>query len=169
MHRRQFLFSTLALLVSASTGWTVYQYQQADGSADSATLVVEALLPALLAGALPHDPQLAAQQLRQTRQAVLQYLGFLAKSQQAQLHQLFAVLETDLLRLALTGHWLSLTELPLVERLRLLDSWRDSYLQLMQQAYAACKELLLGAYYGDPAHWQPLQYQPPVFNPVAAL
>mgnify|MGYP002714947404 CR=1 FL=1 len=32
MHRRQFLFSTLALLVSASTGWTVYQYQQADGS-----------------------------------------------------------------------------------------------------------------------------------------
>ncbi|WP_337841677.1 hypothetical protein [Rheinheimera sp.] len=169
MHRRQFLFSALALLVGTSTGLAVYQYQQAEGSDDTATLVVDALLPALLLGALPDEPALATQQLQHSRQAVLDYLPYLSQSQQQQLQQLFVVLETDLLRLALTGHWLSLAHLPLGDRLALLDSWRNSYLHLLQQAYAGCKELLLAAYYGNPATWHALQYQAPLLNPESSL
>lgn len=166
MNRRQFIFSSLAVLATASAGLTVYQHQQVDGSEDTASLVLDALLPALLLGALPKNDALSKQQLLTTREAALEYLKFLSVHQQQELHKLFTALEVSLTRLALTGHWVRLADLAVSEKLRLLDSWRDSYLLLLQQAYAGCKELLLGSYYGLPQHWHALNYQAPEFNPV---
>jgi len=165
MNRRRFIFGSLAVLLGASTGLTVYQYQQSEGSDDSRDLVLDALLPAVLSGALPAEPTQAQQQLHQTKQAVIDYLAFLPNHQQQQLQQLFLALDLQISRLALTGHWLRLTDWPLDQRLVLLQSWRDSYLDLMQQAYAGCKELLLGAYYGDPDHWHALHYRALQINP----
>jgi len=96
---------------------------------------------------------------------VLQFLPFLPRRQQAELQQLFLLLQQRLGQLALTGHWLSLNEMPLQSRLQLLSSWRDSYLATLQQAYHGLRELLYGAYYGQPQHWPALEYQPLEFNP----
>lgn len=167
MKRRQFIMLGLTTGTVLALGFTAVpvliaspQQQQ-----DSAVLVLDALLPALLQGALPADAVARQAALRRSRDAVLQFLPFLPPSQQQQLRQLFVLLETDLSRLALTGHWLSLNELPITLRLELLHAWRDSYLTVLQQAYAGLKELLFAAYYGQPQHWQPLSYQPPEFNP----
>lgn len=167
MQRRQFIMLGLAAGTALAVGIKMAPLLIADEAEQqqSAVLVLDAFLPALLSGALPVDAALRQAALQRSRQAVLDFMAFLPKRQQQDLQQLFLLLETDLTRLALSGHWLSLNELPIPLRLQLLQRWRDSYLSLLQQAYYGLKELLYGAYYGQPQHWQPLSYQPPEFNP----
>lgn len=165
MNRRQFIFRSLALTLAASTGYAVYQHQSLQGSDNAAVLVLDALLPAVLMGALPADAAAQQLSLRQSRDAVLEFLLYLPQSQQQQLQQLFQLLQQDLARLALTGQWLELAALPLSQRLDLLFSWRDSYFSLLQQAFSGLRELIYGAFYGQPQHWLPLNYSAPEFNP----
>lgn len=167
MQRRQFIMLGLGAGASLSLGLTLYPLLQntEQERTDAATLVLDALLPALLLGALPQDAALQQAALRRSREAVLQFIPYLPRSQQTQLQQLFLLLQQRLGHLALTGHWLSLNELPITSRLQLLNSWRDSYLTTLEQAYHGLRELLYGAYYGQPQHWPALQYQPLEFNP----
>lgn len=164
MNRRQFIFRSLALTLSASTGYAVYQYQSLQGSDNAPVLVLDALLPAVLMGALPTDA--AAQQLalQECRDAVVEFLQYLPQSQQQQLEQFFQLLQQDLARLALTGQWLQLSDLALAQRLELLISWRDSYFSVLKQAFGGLRELMYGAFYGQPEHWWALNYVAPEFN-----
>lgn len=165
MNRRQFIFRSLALTLAASTGYTVYQYQSLQGSDNAAVLVLDALLPAVLMGALPSDAAAQQLSLQRSRDAVLEFMAYLPQNQQQQLQQLFQLLQQDLLRLALTGQWLQLADLPLSQRLDLLLSWRDSYFALLRQAFSGLRELIYGAFYGQPEHWLHLSYRAPEFNP----
>ncbi|MDZ7868186.1 MAG: hypothetical protein U5L02_03115 [Rheinheimera sp.] len=167
MQRRQFIMLGLGAGVSLSLGLTLYPVLHSTETSrnDAATLVLDALLPVLLQGALPASAAEQQLALRRSRDAVLQFLPYLPRSQQQQLQQLFLLLQERLGQLALTGHWLSLNELPISSRLHMLTSWRDSYLATLQQAYFGLRELLFGAYYGQPQHWPALQYQPLEFNP----
>jgi hypothetical protein len=166
MDRRQFIMTSLGTGLALTLGISAYPLLTASGSEQrsAAELVFSAFLPALLHGALPSDERQAQQQLANTQKAALEFLPFLPRSQQQQLHDLFILLQQQLTRLALTGRWLSLHELPINDRIQLLNAWRDSYLGLLQQAYHGLRELLFGAYYGQPAHWQPLRYQAVEFN-----
>ena len=166
MQRRQFIMLGIAAGAALATGVTVYPLLDTEPATQQqdATLVLDALLPAILLGALPTEPAAQQQALLNTRKAVLDFLPFLPKRQQAELHQLFALLSQQLTRLALTGHSMALAELSVASRLQLLSSWRDSYLTLLQQAYNGLRELLLAAYYGQPQHWQALAYQAPEFR-----
>lgn len=165
MQRRQFIMLGLAAGAALATGVTLYPlFDQNEQQQQDATLVLDALLPAILLGALPTDAAAKQQALQNTRNAVLAFLPFLPKRQQAELQQLFSLLSQQLTRLALTGHSLALAELSVASRLQLLTRWRDSYLQLLQQAYNGLRELLLAAYYGQPQHWQALAYQAPEFR-----
>ena len=167
MQRRQFIMLGLGTGVSLSLGLTLYPVLRNTEQSrnDAATLVLDALLPALLHGALPVEAAAQQAALRRSREAVLQFLPYLPRTQQAELQQLFLLLQQRLGQLALTGHWLSLNELPVGQRLQLLNSWRDSYLATLQQAYHGLRELLYGAYYGQPQHWPALKHQPLEFNP----
>ncbi len=167
MQRRQFIISGLALGTTLTLASQLYPVWLADEQqrSDAATLVLDALLPALLQGALPADALARQAALRRSRDAALQFLPFLPKRQQRELQQLFLVLQQKLGQLALAGHWLSLNELTPARRLMVLGSWRDSYLDTLQQAYHGLRELLYGAYYGQPQHWPALSYQPAEFNP----
>ncbi len=167
MQRRQFIMLGLAAGATFATGISVYPLVVADQQdrRDAAVLVLDAILPALLLGALPADPQQQQVALTQTRNAALDFLPFLPKRTQAELSQLFLLLSEQVTRLALTGHLLTMNELTIAQRLQLLESWRTSYLVLLQQAFNGLRALLLGAYYGQPAQWQTLGYQPPEFRP----
>lgn len=167
MQRRQFIMLGLAAGATLATGVSLYPLAVADEQdrRDAATLVLDAILPALLLGALPEDPKQQQTTLDQTRQAALDFLPFLPKRTQAELSQLFLLLSEQVTRLALTGHLLTLAELSIQQRLQLLESWRTSYLTLLQQAFNGLRALLLGAYYGQPAQWPALSYQAPEFRP----
>lgn len=163
MNRRQFLFSGIAIAATASLGITGWQLGQV-AVANERQWVLAAILPALLHGALPEDATLAQLALTRTQTAVEDFLPFLPLRQQQELDQLFSVLANRLTQLALTGHCTDLAALSLTQRLDLLQRWRDSYLALLQQAYHGLRELLYGAYYGQPEHWPALQYQAPAFH-----
>jgi len=161
MQRRQFIMLGLAAGATLATGVTLYPLATADETErrDAAALVLDAILPALLLGALPTEPELQRKTLLQTRNAALEFLPFLPKRSQEELSQLFLLLSQQLSRLALTGHLLTLAELQITQRLALLENWRTSYLGLLQQAFCGLRALLMGAYYGQPAQWQALNYQ----------
>ena len=163
MDRRQFIFSGLALAASASLGVTLWQ-QSVQPDSDNRHWVLAALLPALLYGVLPEDPTLAQQQIARTQRAVSDFMPYLPLRQQQELHQLFNLLANRLGQLGLTGQISNLAELSIVQRLELLQRWRDSYLNLLQQAYHGLRELLYGAYYGQSEHWQALAYSAPRFR-----
>jgi hypothetical protein len=163
MDRRQFIFSGIALAASASLGISLWQHSLQPDT-DNRQWVLTALLPALLYGVLPQDPTLAQQQIARTQQAVSEFMPYLPLRQQQELHQLFNLLANRLSQLGLTGQISNLPELSIVQRLELLQRWRDSYLNLLQQAYHGLRELLYGAYYGQSEHWQVLAYTAPRFR-----
>lgn len=163
MHRRQFIIAGLALAGSAALGIQFWQYSVSPQSTNR-SLVLAAMLPALLYGALPPDKQAAIVALRRTEQAITDFMPFLPIRQQQQLDQLFNLLAHRFSRLGLTGYWQTLDNLSAKERLAILDAWRDSYLALLQQAYHGLRELLYGAFYGQPEHWQPLTYSAPRYR-----
>ena len=163
MDRRQFVLTGIALGTMASVG--LYGWQQSLTSDNSnRDLVLSALLPALLYGALPEDATLAAAELDRTHSAINDFLPFLPYRQQQELNQLFNLLANRLAQLGLTGYLTHLPDLTTAQRLALLNSWRDSYLGVLQQAYHGLRELLYGAYYGQPEHWQALAYTAPRFR-----
>ncbi|RVU39875.1 hypothetical protein EOE67_08130 [Rheinheimera riviphila] len=166
MQRRQFIMLGLAAGATLATGVSLYPLAVADQQErrDAAALVLDAILPALLLGALPQDPKQQQLALLQTRNAALDFLPFLPKRTQAELAQLFLLLSEQVTRLALTGHLIALDQLSIQQRLQLLESWRISYLALLQQAFNGLRALLLGAYYGHPAQWPALSYQAPEFR-----
>ncbi|MBV2130858.1 hypothetical protein [Arsukibacterium indicum] len=167
MVRRQFILSGIALAAAASLGVTLTWHgwrQSLNADDNNRDLVLSAVLPALLYGALPQDATLAAAELARTKAAVNDYLAFLPLRQQQELHQLFNLLANRFSRLGLTGHLTQLVDLSIQQRLALLDSWRDSYLEVLQQAYHGLRALLYGAYYGQPEHWQLLAYTAPRFR-----
>ncbi|SNY59264.1 hypothetical protein SAMN06297280_3562 [Arsukibacterium tuosuense] len=167
MDRRHFVLSGIALAAAASIGATlgIYGWRQSLSADDNnRELVLSAVLPALLYGALPEDATLAAAELARTKAAVNDFLLFLPLRQQQELHQLFNLLANRFSRLGMTGHLTQLADLSIQQRLALLDSWRDSYLEVLQQAYHGLRELLYGAYYGQPEHWQALAYTAPRFR-----
>jgi hypothetical protein len=163
MDRRQFILSGIALGASATLGLAGWNYSIAQHD-DSRDWVLSAVLPALLYGALPQDTTLAQEALRRSKTAVIDFMPFLPQRQQQELNQLFNLLANRLSQLALTGHFARLDGLSISQRLDVLHSWRDSYLLLLQQAYHGLRELLYGAYYGQPEHWQALHYTAPRFR-----
>jgi len=165
MDRRQFILSGIALGTATSLGIGSLSWQRSlQQHNDNRDLVLSALLPALLYGALPQDATLAATELNRTKAAVADFMPFLPQRQQQELHQLFNLLANRVTQLALTGHIAALPQLSIAQRLQLLSQWRDSYLSLLQQAYHGLRELLYGAYYGQSEHWQALAYTPPRFR-----
>lgn len=167
MDRRKFILTGIALGTAASlgSGLAIWGWQHSLTSDNSnRDLVLSALLPALLYGALPQDANLAAAELNRSKTAISDFLPFLPQRQQQELHQLFNLLANRISLLGLSGHFSTLAELSLSQRLQLLNQWRDSYLALLQQAYHGLRELLYGAYYGQSEHWDALAYSAPRFR-----
>lgn len=164
MKRRQFIKSGLALGTFLALGIECWPRWQEDRSQSAPERVLSALLPALLHGGLPADPVEAEQAISRTVTSTLAFLPFLPERQQQDLAQLFHLLDSGLVRLGLTGHVVALSSWTVSERLALLHRWRDSYVSLLQQAYSGLRELLYGAYYGQPAHWPAIHYQPLEFR-----
>jgi hypothetical protein len=172
MNRRQFIMSGVALgsaLAFAPLGYSLYQSMADphDGQAHAALdpahdcparLVLDALIPAFLHGALASDTRTAQIQIARVRDDILSFMPFLSLDTQHELQQLFGLLQHRLARLALTGYLSTLAELEMAQRIALINSWRDSYVKLLQDAWQGLKELCTGAFYGDPTQWPLLRY-----------
>jgi hypothetical protein len=124
-------------------------------------LILAALLPVLLAGysdkEQPFPNALADKIIRTIDLAIaLQFPRV-----QAELRQLFDVLEINLSRVLLTHQRANWNDLGWPAKQQMLLNWRDSALALLQAAYSGLHDLVVAAYFVDSNHWQAIGYEPP--------
>ncbi|MBI2382383.1 MAG: hypothetical protein HYV16_16665 [Gammaproteobacteria bacterium] len=127
-------------------------------------LILAAVVPVILAGALPVEGRKAAIEgvIRDLDSAI----AHLPERTRDELRQLFELLDGRLSRLALTGLWAQWAELRPAQVEEFLGEWRESYLDLLRTAYAGLHDLILGVWYGTPAAWSGIGYggPPPILD-----
>ena len=123
--------------------------------------ILRAIVPVLLAGALPQEPAAHAAAVAQTLSALDIAVGGLPLAAQAELAQLFDLLSLPPVRLAVAridAPWAQAAP----EQVRAcLDRFRGSSIQLLRAAYDALHQLTFAAWYGNPQAWPAIGYPGP--------
>jgi hypothetical protein len=150
----------------ALAGWLRRTPAPAPGGAASSIStdgqdILRAVVPVMLAGALPQAPAPRAAAIAQTLAALETAVGGLPAGAQAELAQLFDLLSLPPVRIAVARidvPWAGASP----EQVRAcLDRFRGSPVQLLRAAYDALHQLTFAAWYGNPQAWGPIGYPGP--------
>lgn len=123
--------------------------------------VLPALLPLVLAGALPQEPGARQAALARGLDGVRSAVAALSAPAQREVAELFALLTLAPTRIALAGlrrPWAQASE---AELQAFLEGWRHSSIGLLRSAYQALHDLMLGAWYADASQWGAIGYPGP--------
>jgi hypothetical protein len=123
--------------------------------------VMTAIVPALLANALPADPAERARALEATVDGVDAAIAGLPPHAQKELGDLFSLLALPPTRALLAGVWSPWEEAGTEVVARFLTDWRNSRYELLQSAYQALHQLVFAAWYGSPLAWRDIGYAGP--------
>ena len=124
--------------------------------------VLAAIVPVLLAGALPEGAQ-HAPAVRAVVDGVEQAVSGLPPHLQVELDQLFTLLTFSPTRWLVAGVGSPWPRASAAEVSAFLESWRTSWLTLLQSGYHALDELVMAAWYARAESWPALRYPgPPV-------
>ena len=164
MQRRTLLKAGLvgggALLIAGGALRLLGGDTQSAATGPGARRVLDAVMPALLAGALPDDATTRARALTSGRERTLAAIAALPPSMRGELGQLFTLLDSRAgLWLAGLDDWEQATPQAVAEA---LQSWRSHRLALLQTAYHALHDLVLGPWYADPSTWDGIGYPGPI-------
>ena len=166
--RRTFLQvgALAALTLAAGGGW--YRHSHASGAPQpfvlngEAKAALDAMVPAMLAGALPVDASARAAAVTATTARVHAAIGGLALGAQQEVQDLFGLLALAPARRVLTGisgPWSGATP----EQVgAFLQDWRFHRLAMLQTAYHALHDLIIGAWYAHPSSWAAIGYPGPM-------
>jgi hypothetical protein len=167
-HRRTFLkVGTLAALALAAGGGAYRLIRGPlqphrfvlDGEAQAA---IEAIVPAMLAGALPADPAARAAAVAAATGRVHQAILGLPLATQKEVQDLFGLLALGPARRFLAGVVDAWPNASVDQVGAFLQDWRLSRFALLRTAYHAMHDLILGAWYADPSSWAAIGYPGPV-------
>lgn len=123
--------------------------------------IVGALVPVVLAGALPDEGEPRARALREALEAFDRAVSRLAPAIQAELGQLFDFLAFTPTRVAFTGVWTPLDEARPEEIKAFLTRWRSSRFDLQRVSYEALTQLIQASWYGNSISWAAIRYPGP--------
>jgi hypothetical protein len=165
--RRSFIKAGLLGTALLAVGGGIYRHTHPaaprrfvlDGEARAA---LEAIVPAVLAGALPIDPAARAQAVASTVERVHQTVLGLPLATQKEVQDLFGLLALAPARRLLTGVTHDWASAPAAQVSAFLQDWRTHRLALLRTAYGALHDLVLGSWYSDPAHWAAIGYPGPL-------
>lgn len=130
-------------------------------AADEEGVMLTAVATSVLAGMLPDDPAARRRALLDTVSGVRQTVSGLSAQSQKEIAELFSLLCFPLSRRFVAGlapSWNSASE---AEVTAFLEAWRRSRFMLFQGAYAALHDLVFGAWYARPEHWEAIDYPGP--------
>jgi hypothetical protein len=131
-----------------------------------AEAIMRAILPVMLADALPATAPAHDAAVAQTLAGVDLEIAGLPPSAQAELAQLFALLALPPIRLGLARVAAPWPEAAPADVRRFLDRWRESSWTLLRSAYDALQQLIYAAWYGNPQSWPAIGYTgPPALGP----
>lgn len=117
---------------------------------------------ALLDGTLPREPAAAQREIAALLERLDALVTGLPPHVQSELSQLLALLGTTAGRLALAGLREDWAGASVAQVSSALQAMRASGIALRRQSYQAFHELVMAAYFSEPATWQALGYPGPV-------
>ncbi|MBL0140933.1 MAG: twin-arginine translocation signal domain-containing protein [Betaproteobacteria bacterium] len=165
--RRQFLKVSIAAgAVLAGAGWLAWHrgsapfgsYQWLDERSASITA---ALVPAVLEGALPTGEPARREAVRETIEAFDRAVSGLSPAVQKEIAQLFSLLGLAAGRFIVAGVRSPWAEATGEEVTAFLKRWRTSRFGLLRAGYQALTQLIIAAWYGNPASWARIAYPGP--------
>lgn len=166
--RRRFLKTGLAGALALAAGGALYRAVrgpaplgrfQLDGAARA---VLTAVVPAMLGAALPAGPAERGAAIAATVERVGAAVAALPLATQKEVQDLFGLMALGPARRLLAGVPGSWEEASPAALDAFLTSWRFHRLKLLQGAYLAMHDLILGAWYADPASWAAIGYPGPI-------
>jgi hypothetical protein len=126
-----------------------------------AQAILHAVVPVLLAGALPADDTGRRRAVAATVRGIDVAVAGLSPSAQEELRQLFALLALPPARLAVARVGAPWNEAPEADVRACIDRFRRSSFQLLRSAYGALHQLTFAAWYGNPESWPRIGYPGP--------
>jgi len=123
--------------------------------------VLGAVVPVLLAGALPASPAQRDKAVRRCTRLVEAAIDGLSPAAQHEIAQLFALLAIAPTRLLTTGIASSWAEASPMDVHEFLERWRVHSWGLLQSGYQALHDLVLGSWYADESSWPAIGYEGP--------
>jgi hypothetical protein len=127
-----------------------------------ARAVLVAIAPALLAGALPADPERRAQALAATVEGVHHAILDLPPATQKEIQDLFGLLTLAPARRLLTGVSGGWEQAEPAQVAAFLQDWRGHRFGLLRGAYHGLHALVMAAWYAQPASWEAIGYPGPL-------
>jgi hypothetical protein len=126
-----------------------------------AAAVIAAIVPVILADALPSDASLRGRAIRATVDNVDRAIAGLSPRQIGELGHLFVLLALPPVRWSLTRSTRAWQDATQEEIDAFLARMRESRIGLLRAAYDALHQLVFGAWYGDPRAWAAIGYDGP--------
>lgn len=165
--RRSFLKAGAVGALVLAAGGGIYRATRAPAPArfvldGEARAALEAVVPAILAGALPAGAderrRAVAASVEGVHAAILN-LPLAAQNEVQDLFGLLALAPARRLLAGISGPWGAARE---AEVSAFLQDWRGHRFALLRTAYGALHDLALGAWYAQPASWQAIGYPGPL-------
>ena len=88
-------------------------------------------------------------------------LTLLTLTQQQEFKELLQLLNSMIGRVVIAGVWSTWNNVSAETINKMLDEWRNSFLDLIKVAYAGLKELSFASWYGNPDSWASIAYSGP--------
>ena len=126
-----------------------------------AQAIMGAIVPVLLAGALPVAAEARRRAIAETVRGIDVAVAGLSLNAQDELRQLFALLALPPARLAIARVSEPWNQASDADVRACLDRFRGSSLTLLRSAYGALHQLTFAAWYGNPASWLRIGYSGP--------
>jgi len=166
LNRRHFLTIGLTATAALATGTGVYSYLYDSSPVqfqfdDDFSLPLLTVIPVFLDGALSDEPQDKQRQIQSTIKEMQRLIDTLPSHTQQELQQLFQLLNSQVAHLLLVGNLVSAADLTIQQQSAYIESWRTSFLGLLNDAYDGLKELVFAGFYGNPDHFDTLGYVKP--------
>ena len=163
--RRRFLIVGVAgAAMLAATRWLerpasaspAHRFLDRDGAA-----VVGAIVPVVLAGALPAQGAGRDAAVREVVAAFDRAVSGLAPAVRAEIDELLGLLRFAPSRYLLTGIGVPLEEADEARIAQFLSRWRASRFDLLRAGYQALTQLIQASWYGNAASWPAIGYPGP--------
>lgn len=173
LSRRQFIKAgvagTAALVVArviygpfgATPAWQGSSVHHFTTLSDASRGLIAALAAVILDGALPAGADAHARAVEEVVVGVDKAIAALQPAVQAELQQLFALLNFPVSRRLLAGVSQPWLKAPTDEVAAFLQNWRDSRFTLLRSGFHGLHQLILAAWYGSPNAWAAIGYAQP--------
>ncbi|HJV02391.1 MAG TPA: hypothetical protein VJ752_17780 [Burkholderiaceae bacterium] len=166
--RRSFLKIGIIGAVTLAAGGALYRVVHGPAQPhafaldDNARAVLTAIIPSMLGPVLPDAPAARAAAVANTVERVAGAVHGLPLATQKEVQDLFGLLSLGPARRFLAGVPASWNEATPAQIDAFLQSWQYHRIAMLVTAYQALHDLIAGAWYSDPAHWDAIGYPGPI-------